>query len=77
MIGRSWFVREVDGLRQVGHTGSQGGFETQHLVALERDVLGVFVTTRRSGSERPWLDAHAGAIVEQSDGSGGNVRARS
>jgi CubicO group peptidase (beta-lactamase class C family) len=71
MLGWSWFVADVDGVRQVGHTGSQGGFQTQYFVVPDRGVLVVFLTNtpvdyqgvtselRRWLAERQWLDGHA------------------
>jgi CubicO group peptidase (beta-lactamase class C family) len=43
MIGWSWFIRDVDGKRQVGHTGSQGGFLTNYFFIPEDDVLVVYL----------------------------------
>jgi len=43
MIGWSWFVRDVDGMREIGHTGSQGGFLTNYFIVPDKDVLVVFL----------------------------------
>lgn len=42
-IGWSWFIREVDGMREIGHTGGQGGFRTNYFVIPEKDLLVVFL----------------------------------
>jgi CubicO group peptidase (beta-lactamase class C family) len=42
-IGWSWFIRDVDGHREVGHTGSQGGFLTQYFTIPDDDILVVFL----------------------------------
>jgi CubicO group peptidase (beta-lactamase class C family) len=43
-VGWSWFIRDVDGRREVGHTGSQGGFLTQYFTIPDDDILVVFLT---------------------------------
>lgn len=42
-IGWSWFVLDVDGLREVGHTGGQGGFSTRYFIVPDKDVLVVYL----------------------------------
>ena len=38
-IGYSWFISEVDGLKHVGHTGSQGGFICDYVSIPEKELL--------------------------------------
>jgi CubicO group peptidase (beta-lactamase class C family) len=38
-IGYSWFVREVDGLKHIGHTGSQGGFRADYVSVPDKELL--------------------------------------
>ncbi|HYC86101.1 MAG TPA: serine hydrolase domain-containing protein [Chryseosolibacter sp.] len=48
-IGWSWFIRERDGLRVVGHTGDQGGFLCNYVTVPEKDVFFVILcNTRRN-----------------------------
>lgn len=42
-IGWSWFIREVDGMVEIGHTGGQGGFRTNYFVVPEKNLLVVFL----------------------------------
>jgi len=43
MVGWSWFIRDVDGLKEIGHTGSQGGFLTNYFIVPDKDLLVVFL----------------------------------
>lgn len=47
-IGYAWVIREVNGVREYGHTGSQGGFLTNYIVIADRDVLLVFLMNAAS-----------------------------
>ncbi|MFC1730623.1 serine hydrolase domain-containing protein [candidate division KSB1 bacterium] len=38
-IGYSWFISEVDGLKHVGHTGSQGGFRCDYVSIPEKELF--------------------------------------
>ncbi len=70
-VGWSWFVKAVGELRTVGHTGSQGGFQTNYFVVPDKDVLVVFLTNsprdfdgitnelQRWLTAANWLDADA------------------
>lgn len=37
-IGWSWFINKINGLKSVGHTGSQGGFLANYVTIPEKDV---------------------------------------
>lgn len=68
MIGWSWWIGDVDGVRQIGHTGHQGGFSTQYFILPDKDVLVVFLFNgpgefkaitaelHRWLAEKAWLD---------------------
>lgn len=43
MIGWSWFIRDVDGMAEIGHTGGQGGFSTNYFIVSDKGVLVVFL----------------------------------
>lgn len=66
-IGWSWFIKDVDGQREIGHTGSQGGFMTNYFVVPDQDVLVVYLMNRDDGDLwdavnaelHRWLTAHA------------------
>ncbi len=66
-IGWSWFIKDVDGHREIGHTGSQGGFLTNYFVVPDQDVLVVYLMNRDDGDLwdavnaelHRWLTAHA------------------
>jgi len=71
MIGWSWFIKDVDGHREIGHTGSQGGFLTNYFIVPDQDVLVVYLMNRDDGdlwkavnaeihrwlTAQDWLDA--------------------
>ena len=42
-VGWSWFIGEVDGRKEIGHSGRQGGFVTSYFVVPDKDVLVVFL----------------------------------
>jgi CubicO group peptidase (beta-lactamase class C family) len=62
-IGWSWFVKELDGMPQVGHTGSQGAFLTQYFVVPEKEVLVVFLMNVWTEAARDRYDAVTEAMV--------------
>jgi len=67
-VGWAWRIREVEGLREIGHTGHQGGFMTNYFVVPDKEVLVVFLMNgpgdfdaitgevHRWLRERKWLD---------------------
>ena len=70
-VGGSWFIGKTpDGLRMVGHTGSQGGFlcnyqivpekQTQVIILCNapRDLAGMTSTVFAMLSKANWLDPH-------------------
>ncbi|MBK9034103.1 MAG: beta-lactamase family protein [Myxococcales bacterium] len=66
-LGWSWWIKDVDGLQEIGHTGSQGGFSTNYVVVPAKDVLIVFLMNgdsydawKATNAElHRWLAAHA------------------
>ena len=68
ILGWSWWIREVDGKTEIGHTGGQGGFSTQYFVVPDEEVLVVFLMNgpgdfkavtaeiRRWLAAKNWLD---------------------
>jgi CubicO group peptidase (beta-lactamase class C family) len=42
-VGWSWFIATLDGHREIGHTGGQGGFLTQYFIIPDADILIVFL----------------------------------
>ncbi|MCP4728191.1 MAG: beta-lactamase family protein, partial [bacterium] len=43
VIGYSWFIYDVDGMKQVGHTGSQGGFISDYVSFPEKELFYVIL----------------------------------
>ncbi len=43
VIGYSWFIYEVNGMTQVGHTGSQGGFISDYVSFPEKELFYVLL----------------------------------
>lgn len=48
-IGWSWFIADVDGRREIGHTGSQGGFLTNYFIVPEQEVQVVYLMNSDDG----------------------------
>ena len=57
MIGWSWFIKDVDGHREIGHTGSQGGFLTNYFVAPEKGLQVVYLMN--GGDDDGWTAVNA------------------
>ena len=56
-IGWSWFIADVDGHREVGHTGGQGGFLTNYFVVPEKELQVVYLMN--NGDDDGWTAVNA------------------
>jgi CubicO group peptidase (beta-lactamase class C family) len=66
-VGWAWWITDVDGIQEIGHTGHQAGFASNYIVMPAKDLQIVYLMNDASGDAwaevnaelHRWLAAHA------------------